>query len=244
MSQSAAQAVCYLHALKLTPSAAIDSLDMTLSGIEILSLFAHYFPRELKTLSSLEVALPTFMKLVSERLFPLNEFVLDEWQEYGSFNQIPLVAVNDDWWEREKEDQDIFTSAVISGAGISGPDTWMNFPAINYKKLAKLSTGALRHLPDGVRFVFHCTGNAWLDVSQEELDYTTDFWDIETCDNLAAIWKDAKPILMRSNRVHRYVQEHPALAFKVSELVAQCLVKPRPKPAPEPEAQTLVRVLV
>ena len=176
MSLSAEQAVNCLQSLTLTPMAAVDSLEVTLSSITILGVFEHFFPRDLKRLKSLETAIPVFLQLVNARLFPLHAYILYEWQEYGVLEQIPLSPINDDWWELEREDLHLFTRAVIDGAGIAeNSDLWNgDWPSINYKKLAQLSGGPLKNLPDAVRVVFHRTGNAWLDAVEEEITASYD----------------------------------------------------------------------
>lgn len=240
MSTSAQQAINYLQLLQLSPARAIDSLRATSSSVEILSLFKHYFPRELKKLASFDDALPVFLSLVDKRLFPISEMDFEESMEYLS-EQIPLDSINDDWWERDIDDLNAFDRAVL--AGMMKPDEngsfdpW-NLPRLDYKKVGQKSTGPLKNLVDAIRFFLHDTGNSWCDVSQEEAGQSYYEWSVENVDLFAAIWKEAKPILKRVSGVYRYTEQHPEALERVTEIVAGAVIKER-----EQKLKTLAEAL-
>ena len=255
-------AIAWLRSRVISPSIAIENLSgISLLG-EMLMLFEHYFPEDLKKYKRSLIfdeqdrmtLIRAFYTLVEKNLFPLDDWEF-EIEEVGFSMMIPTASLNDDWWDFEFGHLVSLTQAILIGTGTFDEKRgrFDQFPLMNYPKLDQLVKGKgepVCWLADAVRYVAHNTGYDWLDVTEEMKDYgsCSDRWDIKTVDAIAAVWLEVKVILDRFYAIRKWMddcskaEQSRRFSF-VKKTVAACLVSGQEAEVEIPAGRPLVEVM-
>jgi hypothetical protein len=234
---------------------AIDWLRRLLDQTHILQLYQAYFParyhRSKKSLCAegSEVYSPRemeFFQLVSERLFPIADCILDEIEERSDAIPLETAALDpegiEDWsmtWkvlfsfaegcspytdiDWNKVQEWLPPGADLPVAVTSRRDydvDWKKF----FRRAARLHP-RLKHLQTAIEVVAFSTGNNFLDIPYDML-YNSDMpdWTVENIDWLAGEWRRAQPIIKKSNAVAKWLEARPQRLADLIALYNACVV--------------------
>ena len=251
MATSVSASLAYLNALTITPRDAIDALEQTSSSVQLLALFEHYFPKQFAKYKSFSAgnanaAVGEFLRLIEKDMFPLDsDFLEEQLSEMGGPQFVPILPVNEDWWEMAIGDLCPFDRTVLTVCGAIGeqaddepPDVSGSVP--DYRKLKRSCTGPLADLPLAIKFLFHDTDNGWCNLVWEQ-GMPMLPWDIKTLDMLTKSWKEAREILRRVSAVLKWVHGSSPRLDQVKKIVVAAMPKAKAKPqVNRPLVETLI----
>ena len=211
---SARTALAYLQTRRMSARRAVTVLKRLGSTAQLLSLFARFFPHEFQAqkfsllgsedkLIAAEIA---FLRLVSQRLFPIPDYLLDEYECYEEgLISIPIEPLFGDWWNEDPEDLPLIyrLPLVLAGMIPAGEELEAYFPAafssdhrpkMDWERLEMVCRAAgtpLSALWLAVLITDHSTGNVWLDASYEIAGMEV-VWTAENMEYLAEAFTDAQ----------------------------------------------------
>jgi len=132
-------ALAYLQTRRVSARRAVTVLKRLGSTAQLLSLFAKFFPLEfqeqkfslLGSEDQLIAAEIAFLRLVGQRLFPVPEYLLDDYERYEEgLISIPVEPLFGDWWNEDPEDLPLVFRLPLSLAGMipAGEEIEAYFP--------------------------------------------------------------------------------------------------------------------
>jgi hypothetical protein len=229
--------------------AAIERLGYLLGRTDILLLYRHYFPKAYReSHASPWCASPNghspreleFFQLVSTRLFPIAEAVMDGIDERCDAIPLETAALDPEVIENWSVPWQMLFTFVEGGSGYgesidwNAVQTWLppgaDLPApvtsrrgydVNWKRFLRRAARLhprLKHLRVALQVAGFSTGNNFLDVPYDML-YNSEMpeWTAENVDWLAKEWRRAQPIIKQANAVTRWLEARPK---RLADLIA------------------------
>ena len=228
---SARPALAYLQTRRVSARRAVTVLRRLGSTAQLLALFAKFFPLEFQAqkfsligsedkLIAAEIA---FLRLVGQRLFPIPEYLLDEYERYDEgLISIPVEPLFGDWWNEDPEDLPLVFRLPLSLAGMipAGEELEAYFPEaftsdhrpkIDWERLEMVCSTApppLSALWLAVLITDHSTDNVWLDASYE-IAAAEVVWTAENMEFLAEAFTDAQAKLDEVFALDEWLKQDP-----------------------------------
>ena len=250
--------------LPLTPISAINYLLDISHQYLLLGLYQHLFPTEYlnsqaqtqrqSNCDELE-ELPSerereFLGLVNSKLFPLDQYWIDEWVESGyALSQIPLNVFGINWEGAFIDDfglgQQLLilltnpdltqgtysaeTSVVHEWAMEQIPKGKIDFP--EFKRLCEDVGEPLAWAPLAIEMLSQNTGNIFLDCYDPEYICEADrSWSLANVNFWTQHWKEADAMLALINKFLMWLEDDSIANFtQLVNLWKLSLVKPLPK---------------
>jgi hypothetical protein len=181
-----------------TPVQALLFLSRTVQPVKLLALYQHYFPEEMAASSArmapdeAEAYSPAeieFFRLVNNRLFPLDEYLLwcmteDEFADErteGRVMRVPVTPVGLEWWDQDPKDFRVgwqflitlFHTIVVEGLGYDLSDTQLDSSL--YQEIDEMNGEGLELTEE--RLTSACEGLkeplCWLPLAIEMISHET-----------------------------------------------------------------------
>ncbi|WP_322685591.1 hypothetical protein [Nostoc sp. DedQUE07] len=228
--------------------------------VELHKIYQHFFPEDYAldncqwmitddSISSWELNL---FRLIDENLFSLPEsLVLGE----ESFTLIPAWPFYPDWWDTELESlpksfQLVLCISSHVGMGFFGEiPNWISEAIpdleavqgcdfLKLEALCKQSQTPLIVLPKIMEILDHCTGNVWLDSTNEA--YLEFDWTIDNVKMLRANWLDCQFIYSQVAELDDWLEDKKNIAA-FCQILYEC--DDEPHDAPQPLMEVLADLL-
>jgi hypothetical protein len=225
----------------------LDQLDWF---IELHKIYQHFFPEEYQQdktdwLIHDDLIHPwqlNLFKLIDDNLFSLpDSLVLGE----ELFSVIPACPFYPDWWDIEFEDLPkafqlvIYISGNIDMSYFSEIPEWLNklLPLLQsidgcdflkLEALCKQAGSPLTALPKVIEILDHCTGNTWLDSTNEA--YSEFDWTVDNVEKLRADWLECEAISSKIKELDEWLNT-PKNIVRFCQLFYECDNEPH---YPEP----------
>ena len=230
---SARAALAYLKTRRTSARRAVAVLKRLGSTTQLLALFARFFPHEFQAqkfsplgsedqLIAAEIA---FLRLVGQRLFPIPDYLLDDYESFDEgLISIPVEPLFGDWWNEDPEDLPLVFRLPLALAGLipSGEELDAYFPEafreasdhrpkIDWERLEMVcatATAPLSALWLAVLITDHSTNNVWLDASYE-IAATEIVWTAENMEYLAEAFTAAQAKLDEVFALDEWLKQDP-----------------------------------
>lgn len=247
--------IAWLESRLLTPERAVDDLCRIASMGRCITIFEHFFPKQLDLFRAMPVTRPQvrqeiiarFHELVSDNLFPLLDCYVEE-EGLDQFDlTINIYPASSDWQENRPDHYDDLTRAILLGAGALTEDGYMvcyDLPVFDFDRLHKrLRSRPLCYLWEATSILARRTDNDFLDFTMEDL-YSGYIllpeWSIEQVEALRDEWNEAQKMIARFRELTIWVGTKPNAFQTVRRLVADALPK---EDQEEPSGRALIEIL-
>lgn len=236
----AADAIRFLESQSLTANDALEALNVLNETLTPISLFQHYFPVEFAKQqivwgrqATLVRTVCNFTELVNRHLFPCFAYWdMDEGE--GSLTDIvfeaPFPAWHDDGGRDPTElgrleEMILVAAGLVERRGVEIETIWnkkeVSIDTEYLDGACGMKRSPLRRLPLAVKFFLKNTGNMWCDITQEELNYCSDWptWSFETVEHLKTDWSKALEISSQVSDLELWIYEKPENRQQVETLL-------------------------
>lgn len=224
----------------------------------VLELYRDLFPAEFRhhrrfswhDTAALGRVCEQFYILVDTQLFPCTppwDFEFDEAAREGIEPRIYTYCPWPGWWEQLGDGTAVLEEFPLADLAIlvalgrvaRTPDgyaevEWSQIQGLPNDwrgRLAEASArkrGALRRTAEAVRFLLKDSGNFWVDVTEEELGYASDWpsWDRGMVQRFTEEWQAARRMAARCEELRAWVGTDPGRAAQVENLIRSALHGP------------------
>jgi hypothetical protein len=247
------QAINLLTDRFLSPEQAVNQLRVFQEAGGLLRVCQHFFPNEFATCNralmaradELHEALTECLELVSNNLFVIPDFLLDEMDvEDLPFSSIPIEPFLQEWWNDDFDEMFLLWQVLLVLIGAAEIDEISSdtLRAANHARqqwedrildCSKLARACRRAAPPlcwlnkALLTLDHSTGNPWLDASYECPIQGYD-WTIRNAKFLQKKWREANEVFTQIMSLNAWLNEDDSRIHQVLALWAQGLI-PRQK---------------
>lgn len=242
---SVAAAIQYCQSRSTGVRDLVHSLRRVSEVLTLLALYRKYFPAEFGSEllnwwqpDTLYRACSNFIWKVDSRLFPVRDSF--DWMEAeeADLGDIYIYEPFPHWSEDPESLNNPLLLAMLQALGYvdeTGRESdvtvhpWRS--GFDWNKLrrecATLKPKVLRDLPVAVSFVEKASGNIWVDITEEELIYASDWpaWSEENIEWLRKDWQEALKIKAAFDRLQTWAGGRQDRLDRIKRLIAAALIQ-------------------